>query len=827
MNRSQDACDLCGLPLRYQQVSLTVSSKTYRFCCMGCRQVFQMLAALSDDSTDPSNFNETALFKQCQEMGIIPASEEALIHSITSPPRQSPKESSVSDAVLELSLQIDGMWCPACAWVIEAALTKTPGIMDASCNFSTDRLLCRYDPVALSPDVITTTIEKLGYGAHLPDDTLAAKALKSELIRFAVSAFLTMNVMMLSFSLYSGFFTQFSQETIHKLSWPLWVMASMVLFYGGFTIMFKAKSGIVAAAFGMETLIAGGALSAYLYSTFNLFIGSIHLYFDTASMLITLTLLGKLLERRAKIRVQSELGSLFSLKPTKVRICADRYPEGRFVSIAHLQKGDVFRVDAGEIVAADGRILSGSGTIDESSLTGEPVPVGKKPGDRIRSGTTVRSGSFQITAEGVGEDSTVGQMIRIMEKALGDKTVLEGKTDRILQYFVPAIFILAAATGIVWFSATRSAETGMIRAVTVLVISCPCALGIAIPLARVAGISLAGKTGILVRDFSSFDTAETVDAFVFDKTGTMTRGRWHLLRIMSHPPFTENEVLQLAAALEKTSDHYIAAEIRRQAAQRDSSEGIFYPIEAITPYDNGVSGRYRGHTIKIGSRSFLSDTANLDAWVQSSRLADDHSAVFMSCDGKLCGAFIFGDTIRDSAGKVSRALASEGYFTALISGDGEAATRNVGQKIGIDRTLGGKLPQEKAAYIQDLKKQGRSVAMVGDGINDAPALICADLAVAVYSGSHLGKETADITLMKGDPSQILDYLSLATEVNRKVRQNLMGALFYNVVSIPIAISGLLSPLVAVTAMFMSSLTVIGNTLLLVKKSPPGQPGATG
>jgi len=822
MKPPDDACDLCGLPLRYSQVSLTQDSTTYRFCCMGCRQVFQMLAAASE-GTDPSRFKETELFRKCREMGIVPASEDELLKRIGSTSHTIPPKISTTDAALPLTVQIDNMWCPACAWVIEAGLKKTPGISDVSCSFSTDRLRCTYNPVELSPDRIISAVEKLGYRAHLPDETIASAENKKELIRFAVSAFLTMNVMMLSFSLYSGFFAAFSQDTLSKLSWPLLAMSSAVLFYGGYTIFLKAKRAITAAAFSMEALIGAGAISAYLYSTFNLFIGSIHLYYDTASMLITLTLLGKLLERQAKNRVQSELGSFFALKPTKVRICTDAHPTGRFVSIDHLQKNDCFRVEVDEVAPADGLILTGTGTIDESSLTGEPVPVDKKPGDRLRSGAIVLSGRFQVRAEGVGEDSTMGQMIRIMEKALGEKTELEGKTDRLLQFFVPAIFILAAGTGVGWFLATRSVETAMIRAVTVLVISCPCALGIAIPLARVAGISVAGKNGILVRDFSSFEAAEAVDAFIFDKTGTMTQGKWNLLEIIPVDPFTEKEVLALAAALEKTSDHYIAAEIRRRAEQEDLLDGGFRRIEALTHHNNGISGRIDGKTVKIGARSFLTDIENpgidnINKFIRSGRLKDEHSAVFMSCDEKPCGVFIFGDAVRESAKAVSQALASRGYFMALISGDDEETTRNVAKKIGIDRAFGGKQPHEKAAYIEELKKKGRHVAMVGDGINDAPALASAHLAVAVYSGSHLGKETADITLMKGDPGQVLDYLSIAKKVNHKVHQNLICALFYNLISIPVAIAGFLSPLVAVGAMFMSSLTVIGNTLLLIKGS---------
>ena len=826
MKTPEDVCDLCGLPLRYGQVSFTDSLTPYRFCCMGCRQVFQMLAT-SLNTNDPVRFKETELFKKCRDMGIIPGSEDELKKRSGSKENfqlQRPADTPVSEAVLPLTLNIGDMWCPACAWIIEETLRKTPGVIDAACNFSTDRLRCNYNPVETSPEAIKGRIKKFGYRATLPDETVSSAENKKELVRFAVSAFLTMNVMMLSFSLYSGFFTTFSQDTIYKLSWPLFVMTGIVLFYGGSRIFIKAKLGVTAATFSMETLIAAGSASAFLYSTFNLFAGSIHLYYDTASMLITLTLLGKMLERHAKQQVQSELGSFFALKPSKVKICTDTIPEGRYVSAESLQKNDIFRVEAGEVIAADGRIQSGTGTVDESSLTGEPTPINKKSGDRFRSGTTVLSGQFRVKAEGVGEDSTIGQMIRLMERALGDKTPLEGKTDRILHYFVPSIFILAAATALAWLWATRSGEIAMIRGVTVLVISCPCALGIAIPLARVAGISVAGKNGILVRDFSSFEAIDSIDAFIFDKTGTMTEGKWTLRTILPFAPFTEDELLSLAGVLEKTSDHYIAAEIRRQAHKRNLLQGHPPFIDEIRPSENGVSGRFKDKTIKIGSRSFLSGTENLDDFLFSEQLDHGDSAVFMSYDKRLCGVFTFGDAVRKSAAHVARTLNDSGYFTAMISGDGEATTRRVGKTIGIDHILGEKLPHEKAAYIEGLKKEGRCVAMIGDGINDAPALLGSDLAVAIYTGSHLGEETADITLMKGDPGQILDYLSMAKRVNRTVRQNLLCALFYNVVSIPLAMSGFLSPLVAVSAMLLSSLTVIGNTLRFVKKSSTHESG---
>ena len=549
---SSDVCDLCGLPLRAGRFEATFSGKTYQFCCQGCRQVFSILIEASD-SRDPATFRESDLFKQCLEKGIIPRSEADLISTgSTGKPTQSTsgeidkphaaKPPAIPpDSILKLNLKVSNMWCPACAWLIDASLKKTPGIIDSACNFSTDRLQVNYNPIKTSPDRIINAVKKLGYRAAEPDASRDALERRREFIRFGVSAFLTMNIMMLSYALYSGFFTEFSRETIYKLSLPAFVMATGVLVYGGFELIKKAVAGLTNAAFSMETLIMIGSLSAYIYSTVNLFAGSIHVYYDTAAMLITLVLLGKTLERRAKGRVLDGLENFFSLKPTKVRICTADYPEGRYASADQLLEEDIFRVDEDEIIPADGRVIDGSGTVDESSLTGEPLPIRKKLGDTLRSGTSVIKGSFKVSAQKVGADSTLGQMITIIEKTLLTKTPLEGKTDAILQWFVPIIITMAVGTALICLFVGVSMEESILRAVTVLVISCPCALGIAIPLARVAGISIAGKKGLLVRDFKAFEQAENVTAFVFDKTGTITAGKWNLLNTICDESLTTDQ----------------------------------------------------------------------------------------------------------------------------------------------------------------------------------------------------------------------------------------------------------------------------------------------
>ena len=783
----------------------------------------------SSDAGNPESFRETELFKKCQELGIIPSSEEDLKQlageqqvsgvAIKAADEVSPEtdviDEPTSENSLSLNLTVSEMWCPACAWVIEEALRRSPGVLSASCNFSTDRVRCDYNPLLSSPQQIIRSINSLGYQAFFVGEGTAAKEKRREFIRLAITTFLTMNVMMLSFALYSGFFTQLSRDSIYKLSWPMFIMASIVFFYGGRNIYRRAWAGISTAAFSMETLITAGSFSAYCYSIYGLLSGSIHLYFDTASMLITLVLLGKLLERRAKDEVQQDLANFFSLRPTKVRICSEQYPEGRYGSADNLRKEDIFKVELNEVITADGLIVSGEGTVDESSLTGEPYPVTKKTGDRVKSGTQVIRGMFKIKAEGVGEDSIVGQMITIMENALSQKTPFEGKTERALQWFVPVVIALAVGTGLVCLLSGLSFDEAVIRAVTVTVISCPCTLGIAIPMARVAGISLAGKKGILVRDFTSFEQAGRVDSFVLDKTGTVTKGQWSLLKILPVGSLSEKELLGLAASLERDSNHLIAAEIIKEAAKHKAK---LVTLQGLEVFENGISAVLDGEKVKIGSRGFLADEMKSSSELSLLENKPEHSLVFISFASEVCGVFMFGDEIKSTSTQAVQTLRQAGYQVALISGDDDLTTKAVAAEVGIEEALGGRLPQEKATYISSLQDQSRRVAMVGDGINDAPALVQADLAIAVHSGSDLGKEAAVLTLMRGDPLQICDFIDLATRVKSKVHQNLGCSFIYNLVSIPIAMSGLLTPLIAVSAMLLSSLTVIGNTLLLLRKN---------
>jgi len=778
----------------------------------------------SAETVDPTQFKETDLYRQCVVAGVIPAGEEDLrriaqrekqeTHA-TEASIEGVKVTSDPSDTLALDLIVDGMWCAACAWVIEKTVTRLAGVAEVTCHFSTDRMRCRYRPDRVAPDQIRASVKRLGYGIRETDQGTAGQhAQRREWVRLTITGLLSANVMMLSWALYAGFFTSLTSDAVSKISLPIVAMAAVVLVYGGGPMLRKAWFGLIHRAPGMETLVGMAAGCAFVFSLYNWLTGSIHLYFDTACMLITLVLLGKILEQQAKSRVRRDLDSFFALQPTKVRLVTDASPTGRYVAIGQLAAGDRFAVGSDEIVPADGRVESGTATLDESSLTGEPRPVGVKTGDPIKSGARVIDGRLTARVEKVGDDTVLGQMIAIMTRSLEQKSAFEGRTDRMLRWFVPIIITLAGGTGLFCAMAGLPLNQAVVRAVTVMVISCPCALGVAIPMARLAGISLAARRGILVREIESFERADSIDTVVFDKTGTLTHGRWQLNHIECQPGHHPATIAAWAAGLEQTSDHEIARSINIYAQVKGIAPAV---VSEINVHPDGIQGRIDEKTVRIGNRSFArGKVPNADDVTEESE-GTLTSCVFLSVDNLPAATLIFGDTIRPTVPSMVNTLKRTSRDIHLVSGDADDAAREVARAIGLTEARGGLLPSDKANYIDALKEKGRQVAMVGDGVNDAAAMARAHLAVAVHSGQGLVREAAHITLMRGDPAQLLDFFPLSGRVNRNVTQNLWCAWIYNMVSIPIAMSGLLTPLVAATAMLLSSLTVIGNTLRLVRR----------
>jgi heavy metal translocating P-type ATPase len=730
----------------------------------------------------------------------------------SSSPERTPSEDFADDLSEELLLRVSGMWCAACSWVIEESLRRSEGIADASVSFLSDMVRIRYLPHRTSSDEIIIRISNLGYHASLfQDQSISSRDKKDLLLRLGISSILTMNVMMVSYALYFGFFQDLGPNGVEYMSYPIWVMATPVVFFGGFPIFRRAWSALRFGNATMDTLISIGSLSAYFYSVIQVRSGSIHLYFDTAAMLVTMVLLGKYIETRAREKVSSGIDQLFQLVSGKARLWIDG--RERWVSSDAVSPGDELLVRTGERVPVDACIIIGRAAMDESILTGESRPVVKSPGEDVMSGALVLDGELEIRATRVAEDSSVSQIITLLQEALARKNLVELFADRVTRWFVPAIIILALGIASCLLVRGQSLDEALLRAVTVLVITCPCALGIAVPLAKMASMEEGRANGILIREPSALERAKDLNVIIFDKTGTLTKGSFSLLEIVAAEGEDE-ETLRRVASVEAHSDHFLAKEIVRKAREMDLD---LQEVSSFELFDGlGVKGVVEGVKVVVGNRQLMSlHESNLPPVYdqRASQLeAEGTTVVFFAWDNKVRGLLAFGDTLRERAKGVTAELQSRGVSIRLVSGDSKETTGTVARELGIDRFEGQALPQDKVAIVKGLQETGYRVGMVGDGINDAAALAQADVGFALCTGASLLREASDIALLTDDLSKILQALDLSKIATKITRQNLLFAYCYNTLAIPLAVIGVLNPLIAVLAMFGSSLTVIGNTL---------------
>jgi heavy metal translocating P-type ATPase len=781
--------------------------------------VFQILFNSPDGI--PANFRETQLYKACLEAGLIPRSSEDPARSQAAedrvPSSAGQDRQDERHLAQELTLRIDGMWCSTCAWLVAEVLRKMPGILEADVVFASDLAHLKYLPHRARPDEIIAGIERLGFRARpFSDECEGAADRKKLLMRLGVSAILTANVMMISFGLYGGFFEDLGETAIQALSIPLALLATAVLVYGGSPIFRRALMGLRHGATSMDTLIAVGSLSAYLYSTIQMTRGSIHLYFDTASMLVTLVLLGKTIELGARDRVSRSMRELYQLTRQKVRIAAGA--RETWVTAEAVQPGDEFLVEAGERVPVDGCILAGKATLDEALLTGEARPVTRMAGQEVMAGSLLQQGPVRFRAIRAGPESTLGQMVVFLQQALKQKIPAELLADRITRWLVPGVLILAVVTAWILLAFGVSPDDAILRAITVLVITCPCALGIATPLARVAAIGVGRDRGMVIRDTGALERLTAIDWMVFDKTGTLTEGVFALRQVVS-VAVSEDELLRRAAAVESYSDHFLARTIVAKAQEAALEVEPASRVEDMAGM--GVQGEVRSvGQVVVGNRLCmqihgLDLAADLDAQAQS---WEEQAATVVFCGWarQVQGLLIFADAVRSNALATLDALRSRGIGIQLVSGDSLRTTRAVANNLKINHYVGRALPQDKVAVIRDLQEQGRRVAMVGDGMNDAPALAQAEVGIALGLRTKLTHEAADVTILADDVARLIALSQLASRTLRTIRQNLGFAFLYNVLGVPLAVAGLLNPLIAVCAMLASSLTVIGNTLRLTR-----------
>ncbi len=704
-----------------------------------------------------------------------------------------------------IDLGIEGMTCAACVARVEKVLARVPGVESARVNLATGRARVT---AAGPPDVaaLTAAVARAGYSAS----EVTARKERGEGFPWAllVAAVLTLPLLapMLGLPALPG--------------WAQLAVAAPVQLVIGARFYRAGWMSLRGGAGNMDVLVALGTSAAFLLSAWMLVahwgMGTPHLYFEASSTIVTLVLLGRFLEGRARHRAASAIAALAALRPERAVLLRD----GGEVEVAvdALRRGDLVLVRPGARLPVDGTVEDGESEIDESLITGESLPVPRAVGDKVIGGSVNGGGVLRVRAGAVGAESVLARMARLVEDAQMDKPPIQRLADRVSAVFVPVVLGIALATLALWLLAGAGVSEAVVNAVAVLVIACPCAMGLATPTAIMVGTGVAARHGILIRDATALERAHAVQLVAFDKTGTLTEGKPRVVAVHPAPGQDRAELLRLAAALEAGSEHPLARAVAREAA------GLAIPEARGTRAlpGRGVTAEVEGRTILLGSRKLIEghgvDAAPLDRAARALAEAGRTMAWLATGDGVLLGLIGFADSARPSAGAAVARLRDMGIATAMISGDSRAAAETIGHEVGIT-DIRAEVPADGKAREVAALRQGRVVAMVGDGINDAAALAAADIGFAMGTGTDVSMQAAGITLMRGDPALVADAIDLSRRTWSKLRQGLFWALAYNVLGIPIAAAGLLNPMLAGAAMALSSVSVVANALLLRRWRP--------
>jgi P-type Cu+ transporter len=709
-----------------------------------------------------------------------------------------------------LSLGIDGMTCASCVARVEKALQRVPGVVSATVNLATERAEVQTSAGDAAP--LLAAVEKAGYAAHVHQDDEAPAA--------AAPAWPVIAAAALSLPLVLPMLLSLAGIDAMLPGWVQLLLAAPVQFVFGARFYRAGWKALRARTGNMDLLVALGTSAAFGLSVQQLLVhgGHGHLYFEASAVVITLVLLGKWLEQRAKRQATDAIQALNALRPQTARVRRDGVELE--LPIAQLRVGDLVIVRAGERMPVDGELLEGESHVDESLITGEGLPVLRQPGGRVIGGSVNGEGLLLVRATTLGAESALSRIVHLVESAQAKKAPIQQLVDRVSAVFVPVVLVIAAAALLGWGLATGTWEQAVLNAVAVLVIACPCALGLATPAALMAGTGVAARRGILIKDAEALERARQVDIVAFDKTGTLTQGHPEL--VACEPADGDAPwLLADSAALQAGSEHTLAAAVMA-AAKRDGL-AITTAGQVRSVAGRGLTGEVGGRTLLLGSSRFMTeqgiDLSPLQA--RADALQADGRTVSWLAEAapvaRLRGLLAFGDAAKPTAAEAVRQLQSLGVRCLLLTGDSAGAAAKLARELGLDvatEVHAALLPQDKAALVETLRRGGARVAMVGDGINDAPALAAADVGIAMGSGTDVAMQAAGITLMRGDPRLVADALEIARLTQRKIRQNLFWAFIYNVVGIPLAAFGLLNPVLAGAAMAFSSVSVVGNALLL-------------
>lgn len=714
----------------------------------------------------------------------------------------------------ERELALEGMGCASCVARIESSLLTAPGVAKATVNFASETAAVQVLPGTATEELISA-VEAAGYSARVEapaaDSAPTSQATENshEIDLLVGSAALTLPLLVPMLLMPFG------------LRWELgglWqlALATPVQFLGGARFYRGAYKALRAKAANMDVLVALGTSAAFALSFVHLIRGG-HLYFESAAAIITFVLLGKWLETRAKKQTSSAIRALMHLRPATARL--KEAGGEREVPAGEVKRGQVVVVRPGEQIPVDGEILEGETHCDESLITGESLPVAKEPGDSVVGGSVNQEGFIELKATRVGADSMLSRIQKLVSEAQGSKPPIQKTVDKIAAVFVPTVMGIALLTWAVWFARGASAEEALIASVSVLVIACPCALGLATPAALMVGTGAAARAGILIKDAEALERARALDTVVFDKTGTLTVGKPAVVDVAAGDG---DQLIRLAAAAQAGSEHALGSAIRDYARARGVEMPDASKFKALA--GRGVQAETEWGTVTVGSPRWLIERGlSMPPFEQSAEgwESSGHTVVWVTLDDEVLGALAIGDSIREGAVTAIARLKKAGLKTVLLTGDNRRAAEFVARQLGVDEVRAEVLPEQKADKIKEVKQSGAVVAMVGDGVNDAPALATADVGFAMGTGTDVAMRTAGITLMRSEPGLVAEAVRISKSTTSKIHQNLFWAFAYNVLGIPLAAFGYLSPMLAGAAMALSSVSVLGNALLLGRWRPEG------
>ena len=787
-----DTCDLCGLDITGKPIIKTIGGEEKHFCCQGCARVYQA------------------------------AYENGILDQVVTKPVKSDKTKGegIFQQGESTHFSIEGMWCAGCALAAENVLKSMPGIQSADVSFAAESGRLQYDPKVANPEQVLQSLDALGYHARMMEDVEDKKSSKQQektFLQLITAAAFGMQVMILYLvQLYQQYGAgNFDLPMVRHLQYLAWALATPVLFIGGSSFLRGAWRALRAKTATMDTLVSLGTLSAYGYSVYIALTGTGEAYFDSVAMITTFVMIGRWLEAIGGGQARKGIRKLLALQPKTAWLKnGDDWAE---VKAGSLAQGQTILVKPGERVPVDAKVLEGHAAVDESLLTGESTPVEKAPGELVFAGTVVSDSPLICQVEKPMDATRLAQITKLVEQTLTTKPSIQRIADKASAWFAIGILLAAVITAIVWYLQTGAFSHALINAVAVLVVACPCALGLATPLALTVSLSKAAGEGVLVRKSNALEQAGQCSMVVFDKTGTLTQGRLSLVTVetSADSEYNEDEALLLAAAAEAASEHPIALAIREAA----STKQLPYKAEDFKNLRGmGVSAQVGDHRLLIGSLRLFGEKDKFAVLAKKAQAYSDqgNTIVWMGWDEAPFAFLALRDEPNPDAKELVEKLKAQGLRIAILSGDSVETTKAIAGELGVDDFRGHCMPADKTAAIKAWQDQNEKVMMIGDGVNDAPALAQADVSITVAGGTDIAGETSDLILMRPDLLLIPWFIHLSRRVYRIIRENLGWAFAYNMISVPLAAFGLISPVIAAAAMATSSLLVVGNSLRLRK-----------